>query len=201
MHKPYGSVVARLVLLNGFPGSGKSTLAARYVGDRPLTLALDIDVVRSMLGGWLDQPTQAGLLARQLALAMARAQLLTGRDVVVPQFLGRLEFILELEQLCADVGAHFVEVVLLSDPQDAARRFTRRSATPHSDSHRDAAILLERLGGTPTLPQMYTKLLEVVSKRPATRTILTADGEIERAYRDFVNHVDAAAPVNPPTGR
>ena len=61
--------------------------------DHPLTLVLDIDQVRGMLGRWLDQPTDAGVLARDLALAMARTQLDAGRDVVVPQYLGRLEFV------------------------------------------------------------------------------------------------------------
>lgn len=186
----YGLSVPRLVLINGAPGSGKSTLAARYVEEHPLTLALDIDVVRSMLGGWLDQPTQAGLLARRLALAMAGAHLSSARDVVVPQFLGRLDFVLALEQLCADVGADFIEVALLSNPEDAARRFARRSVVPQSQAHRDAAALLERGGADDGLPQMYARLLDVVASRPATRIVVTVDGEIEQAYRHLVGHVD-----------
>lgn len=191
----------RLVLNNGAPGSGKSTLGGRYASEHPLTLALDIDVVRSMLGSWLDQPTEAGLLARRLALAMARVQLLAARDVVVPQFLGRLDFVLELEQLCADVGAQFVEVALLSDAQDAARRFLRRSAAAQSSGHRDAAALLERLGGVDALPHMYARLLYVLAKRPATRTIVTVEGEIEQAYRALVSHVDGVASPGPHAGR
>jgi len=194
----YGLVVPRLVLINGAPGSGKSTLGGRYVDEHQLALALDIDVVRAMLGGWLDRPTEAGLLARRLALAMARVQLLSGRDVVVPQFLGRLDFVLELEQLSVDVGAQFVEVALISDAQDAARRFLRRSAAPLSDGHRDAAALLERLGGVDALPQMYARLLDVVAQRPATFTITTVEGEIEQAYRALVSHLDGAASLGPP---
>lgn len=53
--------MARLVLINGAPGSGKSTLTQMYAETHSLTLALDIDVVRAMLGCWLDQLTQAGL--------------------------------------------------------------------------------------------------------------------------------------------
>ena len=89
----------RLLLINGLPGSGKSTLAARYVADRPLALCLDVDVVRGLLGAWQEHPHEAGLLARRLALAMARVALHEGRDVVVPQFLGRPQFIGELEAL------------------------------------------------------------------------------------------------------
>jgi predicted kinase len=50
--------MARLVLINGAPGSGKSTLARMYVDQHPLVLALDIDVVRAMLGRWLDDPSE-----------------------------------------------------------------------------------------------------------------------------------------------
>lgn len=53
--------MARLVLINGAPASGKSTLAQMYVDEHPLTLALDIDVVRAMLGrwGWTTPPRPA----------------------------------------------------------------------------------------------------------------------------------------------
>ncbi len=181
--------VARLVLINGAPGAGKSTLCHRYVQGHPLTLALDIDVVRAMLGRWLDEPDESGLLARRMAVEMARVQLLAGRDVVIPQFLGRLEFVLVLQRLCDDVGAEFVEVVLLSDPQDAAERFTRRSAQPETAEHQNAAALLERRGGLDALPGMYDRLLQVVAARPRTRVVLTVDGEVERAYHDLLARI------------
>lgn len=100
-----------------------------------------------------------------------------------------------------DVGAQFVEVALLSDAQDAARRFLRRSAAPLSNGHRDAAALLERLGGLGALPQMYARLLNVVAQRPATCTIITVEGEIEQAYRALVSHFDGAASLGPPPDR
>ena len=181
----------RLVLINGAPSSGKSTLAKRYVEEHPLTLALDIDVVRAMLGRWLDQPVEAGLLARRMALEMARAQLLADRDVVIPQFLGRLDFLLPLERLCNDVRAEFIEVVLLAEPHDLAHRFARRSARPQTAEHRDAFALLQRSGGLPALPGMYDRLTQVVASRPQTRAVVTVDGQIEQAYRDLLAQLDA----------
>jgi hypothetical protein len=104
----------------------------------------------------------------------------------VPQFLGRLDFVLELERLADEVGAEFVEVVLLSDPQDAVDRFVRRSRRPEAASHRDAAALQDRMGGIGALPAMYARLLEVVAGRPRTRVVRTVDGELESAYRDLL---------------
>jgi predicted kinase len=183
--------VARLVLINGAPGSGKSTLARRYADDHPLTLVLDIDQVRGMLGRWMDASADAGRLARGMAVAMARVHLESGHDVVVPQFLGRLDLVQRLQQLCEDTATDFIEVALLSSPQDAADRFTRRSAQPDSAEHRDAAELLDRSGGLGEMPEIYRRLLEVVAARPDTRTITTVDGEIDQAYRDLLTAVRA----------
>lgn len=47
-------MTARLILLNGPPAVGKSTLACRYAADRTLTLNLDVDAVRRLIGGWRD---------------------------------------------------------------------------------------------------------------------------------------------------
>ncbi len=79
----------KLILLNDPPGSGKSTLARRYADAHPPALALDVDRIRAMIGGWRATPGEAGLLARDLATAAARTHLAAGHDVVVPQLPGQ----------------------------------------------------------------------------------------------------------------
>ncbi|MEP6852318.1 MAG: AAA family ATPase [bacterium] len=180
----------RLILINGAPGSGKSTLARRYADEHPLTLNLDVDVVRGLLGAWLDQPTDAGRLARRLALAMARTHLEQGCDVVVPQFLGRLEFLDALDALAAEVGAAFVEVALLSDAADVTRRFAERSARRETNQHRDASALLNRSGGPATLLEFHDQLRAVVAARPRTRSVRSVDGRLEQTYRDLLSAID-----------
>jgi predicted kinase len=176
----------RLILVNGAPGSGKSTLAKAFAADHPLSMALDLDTVRGMLGGWLDQPVEAGLAARRLALAMARVHLLAGHDVLVPQFLGRLDFVLQLEALAAEVGVPFVEVALVSGVEDVVARFARRAQAPETQEHRDAVALQERSGGMDELRVMYGRLMDVIAARPATRVVVTVDGEEAEAYRRLV---------------
>lgn len=176
-------------MINGAPGSGKSTLARRFASEHPLTLVLDIDQVREMLGRWLDSAARAGVLARRIAVEMARVHLQSDHDVVVPQFLGRLEFVDTLQLLCHETGAEFIEVALLSSAHDAATRFARRSAESDSAEHRDAAELLERTGGVGTLPDMYRRLVQVVAARPHTRTITTVEGQIDQAYADLLRAI------------
>jgi predicted kinase len=187
--------VTRLALINGLPASGKSTLARRYGEDHPLCLVLDIDVVRSMLGAWLQHPQRSGLQARQLAMAMARTQLMAEGEVLVPQFLARVDFVLELEALCAELGVPFVEIALLCDPGEAAARFLRRTggpdaadatAEPVRPEHRDAAQLLERAGGTGELVAMAAGLDALLTRRPNTHVLHTLDGDVERTYHQLL---------------
>jgi predicted kinase len=182
--------MARLILLNGPPGSGKSTLAARYAADRPLTLALDIDDLRRMVGAWLEHPREAGLLARRMAIELARLQLREGRDVVMPQFVGRPDFVQTLAELCAAEDAHFVEIVLRSAAGDDEARFERRVADPQTAAHYDATALYERADWT--FPQMYRAMLDVVSFRTGTVIIWTVEGDVDGAYRNLVAAVGAA---------
>ena len=53
---------ARLIHLNGPPGIGKSTLARRYAAEHAGVLLCDVDVLRTMIGGWQEDDGAAGLV-------------------------------------------------------------------------------------------------------------------------------------------
>lgn len=187
----YGTDVPRLMLLNGLPGSGKSTLGRRYLDDHPLALALDIDVIRSMLGCSLEEPAISGLAARDLARAMARTHLEAGHDVLICQFLGRVDFVDTLDRLAAATGVPFVEVVLTTGIDEAAERIRRRTRDHSRPEHSDAAILLDRAGGPDALVAMSARLDEVVSSRPATRSVAVAEGDVEETYQALLRVIGA----------
>lgn len=175
----------KLVLLNGPPAIGKSTIARRYVDAHPLALNLDLDLVRSLLGGWIDQQEQSGTLARKIAIEMARVHLLAGYDVVVPQLLGRPAFIETLEHLAHEVSAAFHEIVLLDTKESAMRRFAERT-----DAHAQREIV-NRAGGTAVLEQHYDALVALLATRPNAVTITARYGEADETYAELVRSLTA----------
>lgn len=176
----------RLIVLNGPPGIGKSTLARRYADDHPLSLVLDLDVVRGMLGRWRDDAVQAGLLARAMTLEMARVHLRAGHDVLVPQYLGRPQFLHQVEALAAQEGAHFDEFVLMDGRDESVRRFVERTRAATSAAHVEAGELMDAFGGRPALEAMYDRLLLVLSHRPEAQVIQSRDGQADQAYAELV---------------
>jgi predicted kinase len=116
-----------LLLLNGAPGVGKSALAERYARDHAIALVVDIDELRRHLGGW-ETNDASKAEARDLAVALIADHLGRGRDVVVPQFVGRREFADRLRSAADDAGVRFVEVVLIDDDDLTVERFRARRA-------------------------------------------------------------------------
>jgi predicted kinase len=185
--------MAVLVLLNGPPASGKSTIARRFVDSRPLSLNLDIDVVRGMLGGWVDDPQRAGLTARSLALVMAQAHLAAGRDVIVPQFLGRPDYIEQLAGVASRSAATFVEMALWIDRSRAITAFVDRRAAPSAQTHHDAATLVDRSEHADPVGKMDDAFVSVLEQRPATRTVEVISGDIDQTFARFQDALDISA--------
>jgi predicted kinase len=183
-----------LILLNGAPGSGKSTLAQLYVDDHPLALNLDIDRIRGLLGRWQDDVTRGGLLARALTLAMARTHIDAGHDVIIPQYLGRLPFIEQLEQLACDKAVPFHELVLLDSKHNTLRRFADRTRAAASPYHVEAATRLDGESGA-ALAEMYDRLIEVIDQRPNARIVPSDHGNPAGTYRRLLEALDPRPPA------
>ena len=164
-----------LVLLNGGPAVDKSTIARLWAARRPLGLALDIDVVRALLPSWQNDPEAAGLAARDLAAAMIRVHLEWGRDVIVPQYLARPEFIDRLNRLADEAGVPFTHVVLTESAQVTEQRFRTRAQRSVDDPARP--VLQGDLGAESmsTLLREHDRFLRT---RPEAVFVAAIDGDL-----------------------
>jgi len=168
--------VPRLILLNGPPGVGKSTLAARYVADHPGTLGLDVDVLRTMVGGWADDYAGTGALVRPAALGMITAYLRESGDVVLPQLIARQVELARFERAATEAGAGFVHVLLEVAPLTAVARFEGRAASPHTGAVR-AVVAAD--GGPEAVVTSYVRALHDL---PGGHR-LDASGTVDETYR------------------
>lgn len=181
--------MARLIVLNGPPGIGKSTLARRYVEAHRFALCIGIDSIRRLLGRWQDDPTRAALLARTLSLTMAREHLGRSYDVVLPQYLGRAEFLDQTAEVAAQAGAEFHEFILTDNRDEVVRRFNARTAAAADPAHVEAGRLIAGLGGDASLFAMCDRLLLIASARPNARLVSCRDGAEDEAYEQIMKWI------------
>ena len=180
----------RLIHLNGPPGIGKSTLAQRYVDEHPGVLNLDIDHVRTLIGGWRQRFAETGEIVRPVALSMAAAHLRGGRDVVMPQLLCQLSEIALFEAAANDSGAVFCRVVLMDTKQQSLERFNRRGEGGEQIWHRQVQEIVDDLGGQALLADWHDQLVAVIAARSDARVVPSMAGAIQQTYEALTAILD-----------
>jgi hypothetical protein len=180
--------VSRLIHLNGPPGIGKSTLARRYVDAHPGVLNCDIDVLRTLIGGWDSDFGAAGALIRPAALAMIEAYLANGRDVVMPQMLIDPTELARFEACATGVGAQFVERVLMDTEAASVARFHRRGASEGEDAwHDKVRAIVAASGGNEVLTRCHAALERLLPQRPNAVVIVSVEGAVAETYGSLIS--------------
>ncbi len=180
--------MTRLIHLNGPPGIGKSTIARRYVEEHPGALNCDIDVLRTLIGGWSSDFGTAGALIRPAALAMIEAYLTSGHDVVLPQILVDPAELSRFETCAVNADAAFVERFLMDDVERAVERFDRRgSAAPDRPWHRQVQAIVAANGGREALVRSHSALQRLLDQRPDAVVIESIEGSIDATYRRLIS--------------
>lgn len=152
--------MARLIHLNGPPGVGKSTLARRYTADHPGTLMCDVDMLRTMVGGWQRDEDAAGRI-RTSALAMITAYLGTGHDVVLPQLVARSDQLDRFRTAANQATAEYAHLLLVAHPDVVIRRFRIRAGDQGDEWTAYATEFWDAAGGDGALRNWIARLEEV----------------------------------------
>lgn len=175
--------MAYLLHLNGPPGIGKSTIARRYVAQHPGVLNCDIDVLRTLIGGWSQDFQLAGSLIRPAALGMIEGYLTSGRDVVLPQLLIDPAEIALFEAAARRCNARFIERILMDDRESSVARFNRRAeADTHAPWHATVHALVAAQGGDDALRERHAALQSLTGTRPGAVVIQSTAGAVEATY-------------------
>jgi hypothetical protein len=124
-----------------------------------------------------DEATR--LAARELAGAAVVEALRAGRDVIMAQYFGRLDFVVLLDELAREHGATFVEVILAADAALAIDRFRARgrAMTERGQHHPERDIAdadVEAFIG-----DAVDRLARLPAARPESRIVPVALGASE----------------------
>jgi predicted kinase len=170
--------VATLIHLNGAPGVGKSTIAERYVADHPGVLACDIDRLRCLVGGWAEDFVGTGALVRPVALAMIRAHLDGGHDVVLPQLLASEPERDRFAGAAVEGGHAYLHLLLQAPGGVPAARFYDRPVDP---LHAVVRGVVDADGGRPSIGAVAERLER--AKAATGAVVIDAGLDVEATYR------------------
>ena len=150
-------------------------------------LNCDIDVLRTLIGGWQESFVETGGLVRPAALAMIEAYLASGHDVVLPQMLVNPAELSRFEGCATNSGAQFVERFLMASPAAAVARFHRRGTTDEDPWHEQVRAIVAAAGGDETLTRFHSDLERLLSDRPNAVVLMSDEGAVDETYRALVD--------------
>jgi predicted kinase len=183
--------VARLIHLNGAPGVGKSTIAERYVAEHPGVLNCDVDRLRCLVGGWREDFGAIGAIIRPVALAMIRAHLDGGHDVVLPQMLASEDERARFSKVAMESGHAYVHVLLQAPPGEAGLRFYAR---PEGDPLLAVIRGVVDGDGGGSAIEGWDRRLAQAAASAQDAICVDAGGDIDSTYEGVVAVIRAVTP-------
>ncbi len=181
----------RLIHLNGPSRVGKSTLARRYADEHPGTLALDLDVLAGLIGGWREDFSAALETARGHGRELAIRHLRSGRDVVLPQLVTVHDRDPDpaFEQAAGTADATYVQVALMVDDHEHLHRL--HGKRPTTEVERRVQTALER-PGSDLVDRIRRHLDAYLLQRPDTIRLDTTGLGEDASYQRLLDALDGS---------
>ena len=145
-----------------------------------LAVVVEIDALRTSIEGWQDDDSTK-LEARRLAVDVADAHLRGRYDVLVPQYLGRTEFIDELERAARAANASFIEIHLQATEDDVVARFEARRRELAGADHPEHEVDDVRAAVAEAIGQ-----LDLVARARPNAVALTARDDVDATLAGLV---------------
>ena len=159
---------------------GKSTIARRLRDDRPSSLLVDFDDLWLLIGGWQDNADTQDL-AIAAGLAMARAHLQAGHDVVASQFALGTDFFEAIDSIVGETSAACREIVLTGDPERVAAQFRKRRADRARAGESDVSTNIADDRVDEVIARAAKELTALALARPHT-TVISTDGDVDSTH-------------------
>lgn len=142
-----------------------------------MSLALDIDTVKHAIGAWERRKLEAGLAAREIALAMAAEHLAAGHDVIMGQYLAVDMFIVKVKAVAERVGAEWREIVLSIDAETLSQRLQGRHDFPDRAEH----AINNNLASLEDVPRFIDSMEDLLRRR-STAVRVDASGDPHQTF-------------------
>lgn len=121
-----------LVIINGPCGVGKSTVASALHQMMPLSLLVDIDVIRRFISGYREHADESNQSSFLIVLAMIDAYIQTGHDVIVEKMMFDETRLDRMIALAKQRNAHVTEVILWASKDVVLKRASDRGYSDES---------------------------------------------------------------------
>jgi predicted kinase len=152
-------------------------------------LVCDVDVLRTMVAGWQDDPDAAERV-RSAALALVTAYLRTGHDVVLPQLLARSDQVDRFRTAAEEADALMVTVLLVLEPDEAVARFRARATSADEAWTSYATAAWDGRGGDRAVRDVCARLEALAREDRAWVRVPSTD--LEATYRGVLEALAAS---------
>ena len=142
---------------------------------------MDFDELWLLIGDWEHHGGTGQELAIAAGLAMARAHLRAGYDVVAPQLAVAPDFFEAVDAIVGETSSTCHEIVLTGDPVRVAAQFRQRRAERTRAGEPDVSTNIPDDRVDEVVARAIGELVALAAARPQA-TVIVTEGDVDSTY-------------------